>query len=632
MQIKSGFNINSTNSYEAIVVGAGHAGCEAGLALARLGIKTLLMTLNIDGVAMLACNPSIGGTAKGHLVREIDALGGEMGLAIDDTFLQSRMLNTGKGPAVHSLRTQADKKLYQYRMLKALQHQEKLTLIQGEIADIDIKNGKVQGVKTTTGAYYSCRVCIIATGVYLKSRIIIGEYTSYEGPSGLTNANPLSDCLKGLGFELRRFKTGTPARIDIRSVDLSKLEPQHGDQRIVPFSFMNDALEKEQVCCYLGYTNERTHDIIRKNLHRAPMFTGIIEGVGPRYCPSIEDKIVRFADKDRHQFFLEPESLFTTEWYVQGMSTSLPEEVQMELYRTLPGLENVNIVRLAYAIEYDCINPTMIKTSLESKDIPGLFFAGQINGSSGYEEAAAQGLVAGINAAMLLNEQEPLLLGRADAYTGVLIDDLTTKGTSEPYRMMTSRAEYRLTLRQDNADLRLTEMGRRVGLVCNERYARLQKKKAELEVAMAAIDEKHYSPALMNPHLEAIGEAPVKSGVSARDILKRPKTSYGWLFSIDPSLPQIGHQASEQVEIAVRYEGYLRRQAAQTQALRRMEDLRLSENVDYEQIGALRIEARQKLSQIRPQTLGQASRISGVSPGDITVLMVWLEKNNAFKR
>ncbi len=632
MQTKTDIDLNSTNSYEAVVVGAGHAGCEAGLALARLGIKTLVMTLSIDGVAMLACNPSIGGTAKGHLVREIDALGGEMGLAIDDTFLQSRMLNTGKGPAVHSLRTQADKKQYQYRMLRALQHQDNLTLIQGEIADIDIKNGKVQGVKTATGAYYSCRVCIIASGVYLKSRVIIGEYTSYEGPSGLMNANPLSDCLKSLGFELRRFKTGTPARIDIRSVDLSKLEPQSGDSRIVPFSFMNDVLEKEQVCCYLGYTNQRTHDIIRDNLHRAPMFTGIIEGVGPRYCPSIEDKIVRFADKDRHQFFLEPESLFTTEWYVQGMSTSLPEEVQMELYRTLPGLENVNIVRLAYAIEYDCINPTMVKTSLESKDIPGLFFAGQINGSSGYEEAAAQGLIAGINAAMLLKERDPLLLGRADAYIGVLIDDLTTKGTGEPYRMMTSRAEYRLSLRQDNADLRLTEMGRKVGLVSDERYTRLIKKKTELESALAAIDEKHYGPALINPHLESIKEPPVKSGVSARDVLKRPNASYEWLFGIDPSLPDIGPQAQEQVEIAVRYEGYLRRQAAQTQALRRMEDLRLSENVDYDEIGALRIEARQKLSQIRPQTLGQASRISGVSPADITVLMVWLEKKNAFQR
>ncbi|MGI5900187.1 MAG: tRNA uridine-5-carboxymethylaminomethyl(34) synthesis enzyme MnmG [Christensenellales bacterium] len=632
MQANPSFRSSNSNSYEAIVVGAGHAGCEAALALARLGVKTLLLTLNIDGVAMLACNPSIGGTAKGHLVREIDALGGEMGLAIDDTFLQSRMLNTGKGPAVHSLRTQADKKQYQYRMLKALQHQENLTLIQGEIADIDVNNGQVQGVKTATGAYYSCRACIIATGVYLKSRIIIGEYTSYEGPGGLMGATPLSNSLQRLGFELRRFKTGTPARIDIRSVDLSKLEPQHGDDKIVPFSFMNDSLEKEQLCCYLGYTNERTHDIIRRNLHRAPMFTGVIEGVGPRYCPSIEDKIVRFADKDRHQFFLEPESLFTTEWYVQGMSTSLPEDVQTELYRTLPGLENVNIVRLAYAIEYDCINPTAVKTSLESKDILGLFFAGQINGSSGYEEAAAQGLIAGINAAMLLKEKEPLLLGRADAYIGVLIDDLTTKGTNEPYRMMTSRAEYRLSLRQDNADLRLTELGRKAGLVSDERYDRFIQKKSELEKAMAAIDENHYGPGLINPHLEAIDEPPVKSGISARDILKRANASYGWLYSIDPSLPHISPQVQEQVEIAVRYEGYLRRQAAQTQALRRMEDLRLSENVDYHKIGALRIEARQKLSQVRPQTLGQASRISGVSPGDITVLMVWLEKNNAFNR
>ena len=621
----------NAEKYDAVVVGAGHAGCEAALALARLGLKTLLMTLNIDGVAMLACNPAIGGTAKGHLVREIDALGGEMGLAIDDVFLQSRMLNTGKGPAVHSLRAQADKKQYQTRMLHALQYQENLTLIQGEVADIDVENGSVCGILSATGTYYPCKTCIIATGVYLKSRIIIGEFTAAQGPSGLSNANPLSDSLRNLGFQLRRFKTGTPARVDIRTIDLSELEPQYGDDKITPFSFMNDSLQKEQVCCYLGYTNERTHEIIRQNLHRAPMFTGIIEGVGPRYCPSIEDKIVRFADKPRHQFFLEPESLSTTEWYVQGMSSSLPEDVQIAFYRTMPGLKNVSIVRLAYAIEYDCIDPTVVKTSLESKDIGGLFFAGQINGSSGYEEAAAQGLIAGINAAMLMKQRDPLLLSRADAYIGVLIDDLTTKGTNEPYRMMTSRAEYRLTLRQDNADLRLTEMAREIGLVSDERYRRLLKKQDELALAMGAVSERHYSPTFINPLLESVGEMPAKSGISAHDVLKRKTTGYQWLTSFDDTLPRIGIRAMEQVDISIKYEGYLKRQDNQTESFRHMENMKLAKNTNYDEIDSLRIEARQKLSKIRPETLGQAARISGVSPSDISVLMVWLEKNRRLR-
>ncbi len=616
--------------YDAVVVGAGHAGCEAALALARLGHKTLLLTLNIDGVALMACNPAIGGTAKGHLVREVDALGGEMGLAIDDTYLQSRMLNTGKGPAVHSLRAQADKKLYQFRMLSALQHQDNLTLMQGEIAEIYVENGKVTGVRTTTGMRADCRVCVLCTGVYLKSRIIIGEFTAPEGPTGLQNATHLSQCLTGLGFALRRFKTGTPARVDIRTVDLSKLEPQYGDSHVTPFSFLNDKIDKPQICCYLGYTNAKTHEIIRANLHRAPMFTGIIEGVGPRYCPSIEDKVVRFADKERHQFFLEPESSFTTEWYVQGMSSSLPEDVQIAFYRSMAGLENVRLTRLAYAIEYDCIDPTVLKSTLESKDISGLFCAGQINGSSGYEEAAGQGIVAGINAAMLLEDRPPLVLGRADAYIGVLIDDLTTKGTNEPYRMMTSRAEYRLHLRQDNADLRLTEKGRAVGLAGQARQTRLDEKKADIDRGMAALLAARFAPGPLNdalrPLLPPDAPPPFKQTLSGVDALRREGVTYALLRSLQDSLPDLCDGAAQQIEIMIRYEGYLKRQESQMAAFARMEAMKLPEGVDYAKIDSLRLEARQKLAKIRPETLGQAARISGVSPGDISVLMVWLEK------
>jgi len=618
--------------YEAVVVGAGHAGVEAALALARMGHRTLLMTLNIDGVALMACNPAIGGTAKGHLVREVDALGGEMGKCINDVFLQSRMLNTGKGPAVHSLRAQADKKMYQFRMTRTLLRQENLDLIQAEAAEIITKGGKVTGVKTATGVVYDCAAAVLATGVYLKSRIIIGEYMANEGPSGLTNANPLSDSLKSLGFELRRFKTGTPARVDIKSVDLSKLEPQYGDSKIVPFSFMNDNLEKDQICCYLGYTNAKTHEIIRNNLHRAPMFTGVIEGVGPRYCPSIEDKIVRFADKERHQFFLEPESVFSDEWYVQGMSSSLPEDVQRQFYKTLDGFENVRITRLAYAIEYDCINPTVLKRTLESKDIKGLFFAGQINGSSGYEEAAAQGIIAGINAARMLEDKGEVVLGRADAYIGVLIDDLTTKGTNEPYRMMTSRAEYRLTLRQDNADMRLTKIGLDIGLAEEKRGEKLEKKLKDIETGVLALEKVRFTPDEVNETLLSLGESPVSGRVSGIELMKRQKVTWDILKSIKPDeLPDICYQAGEQIEIRLKYEGYLRRQEAQSAEFRRKEAQKLPEDVDYSKIDSLRIEARQKLSAIRPETLGQAARISGVSPGDISVLMVYLEKRKREK-
>ena len=610
-------------SYEVVVVGAGHAGCEAALACARMGHRTLLLTLNMDGVALMPCNPSIGGTAKGHLVREIDALGGEMGRAIDDTFLQSRMLNTGKGPAVHSLRAQADKKQYQRRMLHALQHQERLTLRQGEVEAIETAGGRVSGVRTTTGALYPCAAAIVATGVYLKSRVIVGEAHADSGPSGLGNAKALSGALERLGFPLRRFKTGTPARIDCRTVDFSKFEEQPGDERIVPFSFLTDHLEKEQISCYLGYTTPETHRIIRENLHRAPLFSGEIHGVGPRYCPSIEDKVVRFADRERHPLFLEPEGLDTLEWYVQGMSSSLPEDVQWAVYRSIPGLERVQLTRLAYAIEYDCIDPTQLRPTLEAKGVENLYFAGQINGSSGYEEAAAQGLYAGINAACKLSGREPLLLSRADAYIGVLVDDLTGKGTNEPYRMMTSRAEYRLLLRQDNADLRLTERGWKVGLASDERHARMLEKKRGTDDLLNALPKAHLKPQDVN---RVLGEGTVSSGISAADLLRRAGVTYADLRRIDPDLPEVADNVAEQAEINLRYEGYLDRQRRQVEAFQRTENVKIPQEIRYSDIKGLRIEAQQKLERIRPETLGAAQRISGVSPGDIAVLMIKLEQ------
>ena len=612
-----------SESYEVVVIGAGHAGCEAALACARMGQKTLLLTLNIDGVALMPCNPSIGGTAKGHLVREVDALGGEMGRAIDDTFIQSRMLNTGKGPAVHSLRAQADKKNYQKRMLRALQTQENLTLRQGEVCRIHEENGHVTGVETTTGAVYPCRAAIVATGVYLNSRCIVGEAHTDSGPSGLGNSKHLSGALEALGFELRRFKTGTPARVDMRTVDFSKFEEQPGDERIVPFSFLSEGLEKQQVSCYLGYTTPETHRIIRENLHRAPLYSGDIHGVGPRYCPSIEDKVVRFADRERHPLFLEPEVLDTLEWYVQGMSSSMPEDVQWAIYRSIPGMERVQLTRLAYAIEYDCIDPTVLRPTLESKAVEGLYFAGQINGSSGYEEAAAQGIYAGMNAALKLQGKEPMILSRADAYIGVLVDDLTGKGTNEPYRMMTSRAEYRLLLRQDNADLRLTEIGYRAGLATQERYDRMLAKRRDTEDLLSTLRNTHLTAEQTR---QALHDETAANGANAADLLRRAEVHYADLAAACPQLPAMRDEVVEQAEITLKYEGYLTRQRRQVEEFKRTEKVRIPGNIDYESITGLRIEARQKLQKLRPETLGAAQRISGVSPGDVAVLMIKLEQ------
>ena len=612
---------------DLIVIGGGHAGCEAALAAARMGIDTLLLTLNMDGIALMACNPVIGGSAKGHLVRELDALGGEMGLAIDDTFLQSRMLNTSKGPAVHALRAQADKQEYQNRMRTALFTQERLTVRQGEVSAIDVEEGRVVAVHTASGQRIACRAAIVASGVYLRSDIIIGESITPGGPQGLMSAPHLSASLEDIGFPLRRFKTGTPARIDVRTIDFAEMAPQPGDEPVVPFSFLTEKQLVNTHQCYLTWTTPETHEIIRKNLHRAPLYSGKIHGVGPRYCPSIEDKIVKFADKERHQVFLEPEGAKSHEWYVQGMSTSLPEDVQWQMYRSVPGLRRAELTRLAYAIEYDCIDSRQLRPTLESLHVKGLYFAGQINGTSGYEEAACQGLLAGMNAALGIQGREGLVLTRDMAYIGVLTDDLTTKGTDEPYRMMTSRAEHRLKLRQDNADLRLTRISYDLGLATDERMARTERKIRETEQLLGVLRATRYTPgADFNAWLECHAQPESATGASAEELLRRPDIRLNDLCELTPELNIDDAQAREQAEIEIKYAGYLDRQDALIRRARQMEETLLPEGINYAQVTGLRIEARQKLERQKPHSLAAASRIPGVSPADVAVLMVYLDK------
>lgn len=617
--------------YDVAVVGAGHAGCEAALACARLSFRTILFTVSTDSIALMPCNPNIGGTSKGHLVREVDALGGEMGKNIDKTYIQSKMLNKSKGPAVHSLRAQADKQDYSREMRRVLENTENLTIKQAEVSEIITENDCITGVKTISGAVYPCKVAVLCTGVYLKARCIYGEVSQNTGPNGLPAANHLTDSLIAHGIEMYRFKTGTPARIDKRSIDFSVMDEQLGDEKVVPFSFTTDpsSLTKPQVSCWLAYTNEQTHEIIKKNIDRSPLYSGVIFGTGPRYCPSIEDKVMKFADKDRHQIFIEPEGNYTNEMYIAGMSSSLPEDVQVAMYRSIKGMENAKIVKNAYAIEYDCINPMQLKPSLEFKKINGLFSGGQFNGSSGYEEAAAQGLIAGINAARKLQGREPLILDRSEAYIGVLIDDLVTKETHEPYRMMTSRAEYRLILRQDNADLRLTEYGYNIGLIDEERYRHLLEKKAMIAKEIERIKNTPVGATKeVQALLESLSSTPLKSGSSLGDLITRPELTYELLAPIDKERQPLPCEVTEQVEIELKYEGYIKRQMSQVAQFKKMEHKRIPADIDYDAIPSIRIEARQKLKQVRPENVGQASRISGVSPADISVLLVYLGRGS----
>ena len=613
---------------QVVVVGAGHAGCEAALACARMGLDTIIFTVSVDSIALMPCNPNIGGSSKGHLVREIDALGGEMGKNIDKTFLQSKMLNVSKGPAVHSLRAQADKAEYSRSMRRVLENTEHLSIVQAEVAELLAEDGVVKGVKTTSGAIYESQAVVLCTGTYLRARCIYGDISNYTGPNGLQAATHLTDSLKNLGIEMYRFKTGTPARVDKRSIDFSKMQEQFGDEQIVPFSFTTDPeeIQKPQISCWLTYTNEETHKIIRENLDRSPLYSGMIEGTGPRYCPSIEDKVVRFADKNRHQVFLEPEGLYTNEMYVGGMSSSLPEDVQHAMYSSVAGLEHVRIVRNAYAIEYDCIDARQLYPTLEFKKLRGLFSGGQFNGSSGYEEAAAQGLIAGINAGRSVLKKEPLILDRSQAYIGVLIDDLVTKENREPYRMMTSRAEYRLLLRQDNADLRLTKIGYEMGLISEERYQNLLEKERQIAEEIARVEKVFVGTSeKVQQLLEEYGSTPLNSGISLAELIKRPELSYDAVAPLDPKRPQLMRGVAEQVNIHMKYDGYIQRQMRQVEQFQKLENKKLPEDLDYNEVPSLRTEARQKLTAVRPLSIGQASRISGVSPADISVLLVWLE-------